>query len=165
MQAAADISLRQIAWRGEGRLQRAQRQIHQGDWSGAVAELQAAVAQDPYFVGGYLNLADVRRQQGREDEALRVLTRGLDRLPKEAILHYSAGLTHIRLKAYAAARPFLAEASALAPARADFFYTYLVLMDALGKRPEALDYIKARYPGGSRPPQIEQLQENWQRGH
>ena len=165
MQAAADISLRQIAWRGEGRLQRAQRQIHQGDWSGAVAELQAAVAQDPYFVGGYLNLADVRRQQGREDQALSVLTRGLDRLPKEAILHYSAGLTHIRLKAYAAARPFLAEASALAPARADFFYTYLVLMDALGKRPEALDYIKARYPGGSRPPQIEQLQENWQRGH
>jgi len=70
MQAAADISLRQIAWRGEGRLQRAQRQIHQGDWSGAVAELQAAVAQDPYFVGGYLNLADVRRQQGRDSAAL-----------------------------------------------------------------------------------------------
>ena len=164
MQAAADISLRQIAWRGEGRLQRAQRQIHQGDWSGAVAELQAAVAQDPYFVGGYLNLADVRRQQGRDSAALAVLLQGLDRLPSEALLHYSVGLTHIRLKAYAAAQPFLAEASALAPARTDFFYTYLVLMDALGKRPEALDDIKARYPGGARPPQIEQLQRNWQRG-
>ena len=97
-------------------------QIHQGDWSGAVAELQAAVAQDPYFVGGYLNLADVRRQQGRDSAALAVLLQGLDRLPSEALLHYSVGLTHIRLKAYAAAQPFLAEASALAPARTDFFY-------------------------------------------
>ncbi|MDC1299451.1 hypothetical protein N8Z64_07835, partial [Pseudomonadales bacterium] len=148
--------------RGEGRLQRAQRQIHQGDWSGAVAELQAAVAQDPYFVGGYLNLADVRRQQGRDSAALAVLLQGLDRLPSEALLHYSVGLTHIRLKAYAAAQPFLAEASALAPARTDFFYAYLVLMDALGKRVEALGRIKARYPTGA-PPQIDQLQKHWQR--
>ena len=162
MQASADISLRQNAWRGEGRLQRAQGQMMEGNWAGAVAELQAAVTQDPYFVGGYLNLADVRRQQGREDEALSVLTRGLDLLPSEAILHYSAGLTHIRLKAYAAAQPFLAKASALAPARVDFFYTQLVLIDALGKRVEALDRIKSRYPTGA-PPQIEQLQKNWQR--
>jgi len=162
MQASADISLRQNAWRGEGRLQRAQSQMREGNWAGVVAELQAAVTQDPYFVGGYLNLADVRRQQGRENEALSVLTRGLDRLPSEAILHYSAGLTHIRLKAYAAAQPFLAKASALAPARVDFFYTHLVLIDALGKRVEALDRIKARYPTGA-PPQIEQLQKNWQR--
>ena len=121
------------------------------------------MALDPYFVGGYLNLADVRRQQGREDEALSVLTRGLGRLPSEAILHYSAGLTHIRLKAYAAARPFLAKASALAPARVDFLYTELVLLDALGKRVEALNRIKALYPTGA-PPQIEQLQKSWQRG-
>ena len=116
-------------------------------------------------MGGGRNVAEGGGERGEEDEALRILTGGLGRLPKEAIVHDSAGITHVRLKAYAAARPFLAEASALAPARAAFFYTYLVLMDALGKRPEALDYIKARYPGGSRPPQIEQLQENWRRGH
>jgi predicted CXXCH cytochrome family protein len=162
MQAAADISLRQIAWRGEGRLQRAQRQMRQGDWSGAVAELQAAVAQDPYFVGGYLNLADVRRQQGRENQALSILAHGLERLPNEAMLHYSTGLTHIRLRAYAAAQPSLAQASVLAPARIDFFYAYLVLMDALGKRVEALGRIKARYPTGA-PPQIDQLQKHWLR--
>ena len=80
------------------------------------------------------------------------------------MLHYSTGLTHIRLKAYQEAEPFLEKASEIAPARADFFYTYLVLLDALGKRSEALDRIKARYPTGAPPPQIDQLQKNWQRG-
>ena len=164
MQAAADLALRQIAWRGEGRLQAADHLMMTDDWPGAVAELQAAIAQDPYFLGGYLNLADVRRQQGRDPEALAVLGLGLDRLPTSAMLYYSAGLTHIRLKDYQAAQPFLEKASEIAPARVDFFYTYLALLDALGKRSEALDRIKARYPTGARPPQIDQLQKNWQRG-
>ena len=164
MQAAADLALRQIAWRGEGRLQAADHLMMTDDWPGAVAELQAAIAQDPYFLGGYLNLAYVHRQLGRDPEALAVLWLGLDRLPTSAMLYYSAGLAHIRLKDYQAAQPFLEKASEIAPARVDFFYTYLALMDALGKRSEALDRIKARYPTGAPPPQIDQLQKNWQRG-
>ena len=50
-----------------------------GDGAHAEENLVEAIAIDPSFTAGYVNLADLYRNQQRDEEAERVLRRGLER--------------------------------------------------------------------------------------
>ena len=159
---AQRIYLAQGAWRGEGRLLRAQRALALGETEAAERELKAAIRQEPFFEGGYLNLADLYRLKMEEARARAVLQEGLKKLPDSGMLHYSLGLAWVRSKEYDLGLAALLLASELAPARTDFFYASLLVEDALGRRASAQGRIMQRF-GGQPPEAIAQLLRRWQR--
>jgi tetratricopeptide (TPR) repeat protein len=159
---AQRVYLAQGAWRGEGRLLRAQRALASGETESAERELKAAIRQEPFFEGGYLNLADLYRLKMEEARARAVLQAGLKKLPDSGMLHYSLGLAWVRSKEYDLGLAALLLASELAPARTDFFYALLLVEDALGRRAAAQGRIMQRY-GGKPPEAIAQLLRRWQR--
>ena len=69
----------------------------QGRMEDAEAQFRAALALDPAFTAAYVNLADLWRAQGRDADAERMLREGLRRVPAAGALHYSLGLTLVRL--------------------------------------------------------------------
>jgi tetratricopeptide (TPR) repeat protein len=159
---AQRVYLAQGAWRGEGRLLRAQRALALGETEAAERELKAAIRQEPFFEGGYLNLADLYRLKMEEARARAVLQAGLKKLPDSEMLHYSLGLAWVRSKEYDLGLAALLLASELAPARTDFFYASLLVEDALGRRAAAQGRIRQRF-GGQPPEAIAQLLRRWQR--
>ena len=159
---AQRVYLAQGAWRGEGRLLRAQRALALGETEAAERELKAAIRQEPFFEGGYLNLADLYRLKMEEARARAVLQEGLKKLPDSGMLHYSLGLAWVRSKEYDLGLAALLLASELAPARTDFFYASLLVEDALGRRASAQGRIMQRF-GGQPPEAIAQLLRRWQR--
>jgi Tfp pilus assembly protein PilF len=107
----------------------------QGDISGAASELLTAIRRDPFFIPAYANLADVYRTQGpaHDTEAEEILRRGLTLMPRNAALHYSLGLTLVRLGRKSDAIGELERATTLAPTDLRFLYTYAVGLYSTGK--------------------------------
>jgi len=66
----------------------------------------------------------------------------------------------IRAKAYERASLMLREATALAPAQVDIFYTLLLVEDALGRRGQAKSMAVERYPSAM-PQAIKDLLLQW----
>ena len=155
-----DAFLVQNAWRGEGRLVRADQAQRLGDWRAVEQELRMAIDLDPHFEGGYVNLADLYRRLDRDNEGREVLEQGISKVPTSGMLHYSLGLLMIRAKAYERASLMLREATALAPAQVDVFYTLLLVEDALGRRGQAKSMAVERYPSAM-PQAIKDLLLQW----
>ena len=55
----------------------------QGDLAGAEAAYRKAIADDPSLAPAYLNLAELLWRQGRDKEALAVISEGLEVAPEE----------------------------------------------------------------------------------
>ncbi len=101
---------------------------------------------------GYLNLADVARARGREDDAEDALRRGLAAVPDNAMLHHSLGLTLVRRHQATDAVAELGRAAALAPDEARFAYVYAVALHDTGHAAEArraLEAAIARQPAST----------------
>ena len=109
-----------------------------GRFDEAQAEFAAAIALDKRFVPAYVNAADAYRQQGREEDALRMLKDGLAAAPDHAALHHALGLAYARQKDSAAALGALERAATLAPDNARYAYVYAVALNSFGKSPEAI---------------------------
>jgi Flp pilus assembly protein TadD len=93
---------------------------------------------DPGFVPAYVNLADLRRSQGRDADAEAILREGLDHAPKNAALQHARGLALVRLKRTAEALDALARAAQLAPDDARYAYVYAVALNSTGNTRAAL---------------------------
>jgi tetratricopeptide (TPR) repeat protein len=115
----------------------------QGRVDAAITWYKRALALDPRFAGTYVNLADVYRRQGREDDAEKLLRQGLVLLPKAADLHHALGLSLVRKGDTPAALKELATAAKLSPDNARYAYVYAVGLHSAGKRREALAILKA----------------------
>lgn len=121
----------------------------QGRLGEAQADLESALALDPSFVPAYVNLADLQRVQGRDDEAERVLREGLRRAGEHASLHHALGLTLVRRQQLDAALGQFAAATRLAPDDARFAYVHAVALHSAGRPAAALrelDRALARHP-------------------
>jgi predicted CXXCH cytochrome family protein len=120
-----------------------------GRFDEAEAEFAAAIRLDPAFVPAYVNAADARRAQGREDDALRRLEEGLAAAPRSAALHHALGLAQARRKDEAGALASLARAASLEPDNARYAYVHAIALSSFGRSSEALRELEraaARWP-------------------
>jgi tetratricopeptide (TPR) repeat protein len=122
-------------------------------WQGIAAQAEkddrVALALEPMFVPGAINLADLCREQGREAEAEKVLREALARVPGSAEAHHSLGLALARQHHIADAITELARAASLAPANPRFVYVYGVALHDGGDPKRAAKILAAaarRFP-------------------
>ena len=68
----------------------------QGAFESAVTNYQGAIEIEPYFETSYVNLADLYREQNRDDLAKATLEKGTKNAPNSAAIQFSLGLLHLR---------------------------------------------------------------------
>jgi len=120
-----------------------------GQPASAEAEYKAALRLSAQYVPAAINLADLYRQLGREGESESVLRTALITSARDAGLHYSLGLTLVRLKRSDDAIEELGTAAALEPDRARYAYVYAVALHSAGRVPQSISVLKqslARHP-------------------
>ncbi len=120
-----------------------------GQPASAETEYMAALRLSPQYVPAAINLADLFRQLGRESESESVLRTALMTSARDAALHYSLGLTLVRLKRSDDAIEELGTAAALEPDRARYAYVYAVALHSAGRVPQSISVLKeslARHP-------------------
>jgi predicted CXXCH cytochrome family protein len=102
-----------------------------GETTAAAAEYQAALTLDRRFVPAWVNLADLRRLQGREAEAEATLREGLKLMPDAAALHHALGLSLVRQQRRAEALRELGRATDLEPGNPRYRYVYDIAVQEL----------------------------------
>ena len=115
----------------------------QGDWAKAESALKMAVQIAPELSVSKLNLADVYRATGREEEAQSLLNAVIQDNPQDAVAHHALGLSMIRQHRIEGAKEFLRKAMRLAPQNAHYRYVYAVALNETGRRQEAIKELKA----------------------
>ncbi len=111
---------------------------------------EAALRIAPWFVPAYVNLADLLRAEGKDDEGEGLLRRALAVDPKNAAVHHALGLLLVRRARAAEARAELARAAQLAPGDPSFVYANAIALHSAGRVDEALAALRAgqqRAPG------------------
>lgn len=111
-------------------------------FSEAERELATALSLDPSFAPAAVNLADLDRELGREDEGERVLREAIVRSPNDASLQHALGLLLVREGHAQAALDHLAAATRLDPASARFAYVYAVALNDAGQNSKAFDVLE-----------------------
>jgi tetratricopeptide (TPR) repeat protein len=121
----------------------------QGRYAEAQAGFAGALALDDRFVPAYLNAADAHRAAGDDDSARKMLEAGLARVPDDAALHHSLGLTLVRQQQAEPALRALARAATLAPDERRYAYVLGVALHSYGRSREAIGTLEraaARWP-------------------
>jgi len=114
-----------------------------GDPASARASYETALRVGPWFVPAYVNLADLERHEGHEDEAEALLRRGLVRAPGSPDLHHALGLSLVRQQRIEAALVELEQAASLAPEQPRYAYVYAVALNSVGRNADALTVLAA----------------------
>ncbi len=123
--------------------------VRQGRFSEAEAAYRKAIEQDPRLVIAYVNLADLYRDRGREDELRKLLDEALQANPGHATLIYVKALALARAKKYDEALILFQEAESKDPASAVHSHAYATALFSLGKKKEAVAVLGkalARHP-------------------
>lgn len=144
------------------RLQLARLYTALGQVDKAIDEYRQVLTWVPVHTVSLLNLADLYRQQQRDDLAEPLLQRAVKEAATQAAPHYALALLQVRGKRYQAATQQLQRAMELAPTNAAYLRAYLLLLDAMGRRDEALALLQAS-PLLVGSPQLQQLSEAWRR--
>jgi Flp pilus assembly protein TadD len=97
-----------------------------GDLPTAESECHEALRLAPRIPGPYVNLADVQRAEGREDEARATLRAGLKVAPDSAALWHALGLALVRQQRPTEALAALKKATELAPENGRFAEVYRI---------------------------------------
>ncbi len=109
-----------------------------GDLKAAEESYRLTLQMDPTFLPGYMNLANLLNQQGRNTEAERAFRDLVALAPEEGEAHYSLGLLMAEMEQLEKARDSLANAVRLLPNRPRVRYNYALTLQHLGLRTEAL---------------------------
>ncbi|MEY9120869.1 putative CXXCH cytochrome family protein [Bradyrhizobium yuanmingense] len=105
-------------------------------------EYLAAIRLDPSFAAAAINLADLYRQLGRENDGERVLRGALLGSAQDASLHHALGLTLVRQKRNEAALDELRQAAVLDAGQARYAYVYAIGLYSAGRRDDALTILR-----------------------
>ena len=108
----------------------------------AEAALGQALELDPAFLPALVDLADVRRSQGRETEAGELLRRALDIGPDSGIANVAFGMHLVRLRRHDEALEPFQKASRSPHAGPSFIHVHAVAQYSLGHRDAALDTLR-----------------------
>lgn len=112
------------------------------DFPQAIEQFQRVLEIDPSFYPAYVNLANMYADGGRLDDAIRMLDRGLVKLPNQPDLLYSKALLHIRQRDYRQAIAQLSDAYEVSPQRADIAYALALTLHDTGNPPAAIVVLK-----------------------
>ena len=121
------------AWLNLGALE-----VRLGNDQAAEAAYQRAIRLQPSFIPPYVNLADLYREQKRDDAGERVLRQA----PDGADVHYALGLLLVRQKRIAEALDELAKATAERGDSPRYAYVYGVALESVGQRTKALAVLQ-----------------------
>ena len=109
----------------------------------AEAEFKTALSLDSTFTPAAVNLADLYRQQNRDQEGEQILTDAIRRTPDDPSLQHALGLVMVREKHYARALGLLSRATQLNPADARYAYVYAIALNDAGQTKAAIAALEA----------------------
>ena len=122
--------------------------MHRGDAAEAKAQYETALRLDPAFVPALVNLADLARMNGADQDGAAFLRRAIAIDPRSADAHYALGLYLVR-QHDPGAMAELRQASVLAPENARYAYVYAVALNSTGAVSPAmalLDHAHQQHP-------------------
>jgi len=123
--------------------------IDQGQFDQAEAAYRDALKLQPAFTQAAVNLADLYRIQGRDEDGEKILRQALDLDPRNATAQHALGLLLIRQKRLPEALSALAEAAHLGEDNPRYGYVYAVALNSTGqesKAVQALEAVLAKHP-------------------
>jgi len=103
---------------------------------------RTALRLEPGFAEAAVNLSDVLRLRGQDEEAETFLRGFIEDHPRMAALHHALGLVLVRLGRSDEAVPELAQAATLQPENARFTYVYAVALQSGGDVVRAIDVLE-----------------------
>ena len=125
--------------------------VKRGRLEEARRDYDAALRLAPWFLPAYVNLADLLRQQGKDDEGAKASCgAALQVDPTNASVHHALGLLLVRRKRPGEALAELGRAAELDPGTPDFAYAYAIGLHSAGRADEAIAVLRAaqkRSPG------------------
>ena len=110
--------------------------------SEAESQYQTALRLDPNFTPALVNLADLDRMRGQNQEGVELLRKAMAIDPNNADIHHALGLALVRQHNYAEALPELRQASELAPSNARYAYVYAIALNSTGSQGEAMELLE-----------------------
>ena len=110
--------------------------------SEAENQYQTALRLDPNFTPALVNLADLDRMRGQNQEGVKLLRKAMSIDPNNADIKHSLGLALVRQHNYADAIPELRRASELAPDNARYAYVYAVALNSIGASASAMELLE-----------------------
>jgi len=111
--------------------------VERGDLAAAEPAFRQALKLQPDFVPAYVNLSDMYRAMGREEDAEKVIDEGLKVAPGNANLLHAKGLALVRQNQPKEALTWLERAHRAEPANARFAYVYGVALNSAGQGEQA----------------------------
>jgi Tfp pilus assembly protein PilF len=135
--------------RPEGRVTLGEFFFQRGEADKAEAEYRAAIKLAPRSIPAYVNLADLYRALGRDNEGEVVLQEALAIAPDNAAVHFALGLLLVREHRLPDATKMLSKAAEFDLERAHYAYVYAIALNSAGQRDEArhvLEESHKRHP-------------------
>jgi predicted CXXCH cytochrome family protein len=117
-------------------------EMRRGEPSKADTEYRTALHLDPAFVPAMVNLADLDRVRGMDEQGAELLRKAMAIEPNNADVVHSLGLFLVRQHDYAGALDLLRRAHELAPDNARYAYVYAVALNATGAPADALALLE-----------------------
>jgi tetratricopeptide (TPR) repeat protein len=116
--------------------------VTRGDMPAAEKAYREALHLNPQLVPAYLNLADLLRAVGREDEARQQLLAALEVAPENGNVLHSLGLLETRGKNREQALDYLKRAAELETVGTRHRFVYAIALHDLGKPADAITQLK-----------------------
>jgi Tfp pilus assembly protein PilF len=108
----------------------------------AETEYRTALRLDPAFVPAMVNLADLDRARGMDQQGADALRKAISLDPNNADVKHSLGLLLVRQHDYPGALDLLRQAHELAPEIARYAYVYAVALNSTGAHADAIALLE-----------------------
>ena len=149
------------SWRGDGLLQQGNAALRINDIEKAVLAYEMSIAVDPYFAPAYVNLADLYRRFGNTVAESETLAIGVEQNPADRALRYSYALHFVRHKQLDKTLQHVTKAMQLSPENSQYAYLYLLALESLGRKRQALSEIDELIERVSDNRQLSALKAKW----
>lgn len=127
--------------RPEAHLNLGQLAVRRGDAAEAEAQYRTALRLDPNFVPTLIDLADLYRMRGMDQQGVPLLRQAITVEPGNADAHHALGLLLVRQRD-PSAMDELRQANALAPDNARYAYVYAVALHSSGSAAPAMTLLE-----------------------
>jgi tetratricopeptide (TPR) repeat protein len=110
--------------------------------SEAETQYRTALRLNQNFTAALVNLADLDRMRGLDQEGVELLRNAMSIDPNNADIRHSLGLALVRQHKYAEALPELRQASEFAPDNARYAYVYAIALNSIGAGASAMELLE-----------------------